>query len=311
MDVLTVVQEGIDERDNCPVLRRLKGYLVQQGVKATLEHTFRDRTGNPIDLTAYLTPEQLSNPHSDSLSDDFQLPMSGVFLRVKEWDGVGLNNVTNPIWEIEGKGTDYLEGVVQATLSKEIVEQAGIYEASFGLRDSAGDVILVSQTMLSVERSLWAADYATIAASLGPPSINEIRLKLRDSDSADNPLWDDIEFSDVEIMSAITEPVRAWNREPPPIETYTTRNFPWKIAWLDGIIAQLHLMAAHTYRRNRMKTSAGGVDADDMGREQEYMQEGKRRWDEYIQWLRRAKIMANIKKFSGTVPSPYAWRTGW
>ncbi len=112
-------------------------------------------------------------------------------------------------------------------------------------------------------------------------------------------------------MLALTKPIRQWNETPPPIERYTTRNFPYRGAWTSAALGELHLMAANRYRRNRLQHQAGGVTIDDMKKEREYMAEGQRLTQEYAAWLSNKKVEINAKKFWGQVSSTYSARQGW
>ena len=63
---LNVITPGIPAMDGCPVLTRIKAFICQEGVNVTLEQTFRDRTGNPVDL---FTPAEVSESGSIDFSD--------------------------------------------------------------------------------------------------------------------------------------------------------------------------------------------------------------------------------------------------
>ena len=57
MDVakpLNLVTAGIPEIDGCKIFSRAKIFVVSQGVQASLEHTFRNRRGDPVDLSPLL-----------------------------------------------------------------------------------------------------------------------------------------------------------------------------------------------------------------------------------------------------------------
>lgn len=304
----TVVRAGIPALDGCPVLTRLKAFFVDQGVCATLEHVFRDRvTGLPANLSGWLTAHQSMSASVSALA-----PAGTVKLRVKEFLGSGYDATRNPVWEQWGEAQDPAGGVLRAQLTPDMVEHAGIYDLNWAVVDERGRPVAVDRGLLSVERSLFPVFADTLARNLGPPTLQEVRMGLRDSSAHEGGnMFDDVEFGGEEIALALAEPVRLWNESPPPIERYTTRDFPYRGAWLSGVKGQLHLQAANFYRRARMATQGGGVQLDDRNKEREYLQEGQRLWQEYTSWMLTKKVEHNLRRFSGAAPSPYAGRSGW
>jgi hypothetical protein len=299
-----VVRAGLPAVDDCPILTRFKAFVVSQGVCAVLEHVFRDRvTGNPVDLSGWL---------ASGVSASTSTPPAGtVKLRAKEWLGAGYSPLRNPVWEQWGNPVNPAKGVVRARLTPDMVEHAGIYQLNWAVVGEDGRPVVVDRGILSVERSLFPALDATLAGDLGPPTLQEVRTGLKDSSASENLLLDDVEFADDEILTALAEPVRRWNESPPPIETFTTRDFPFRGAWLSGVKAELYKMAAAKYRRNKANMSGGGVQIADLDKEKEYNAEGARLSQEYDDWLIRKKVEWNLRKFSGASLSPYYRRSGW
>jgi hypothetical protein len=294
----------IPEIDNCPILTRLKAFVIDQGVTSTLQHTFRDRTGNPIDLSGWL-----SSPNSASTSSN--PPAGMVKIRVKEWVAEGNNPCVNPLYENWGDSSDPVNGVVEANLTDDMVAQAGIYEVHWAVIDESGRAVLVDRGIMSVERSLFALDVEEIYKNRGPATLQEIRMMMMDSSRNENILLDDIEFHDEQILLALAKPIRLWNETPPPIDVYTTRTFPFRGAWTSAVLGELHIIAANRYRRNRLAHTAGGVSIDDLNKEREYMAEGQRLVQEYTAWMSNKKIAMNMRRFVGSSLSEYSWRQGW
>lgn len=304
---ITVVTAGIPEKDDCKILTRLKAFIVSQGVCPTIEHVFRDRAGNPVDLSRWLASEtSLSLSTSTSSSTP---PAGTTKVRIKEWIDGSINPVRNPIWDIYGDAVDPVKGVLRYKLDPEVTERAGIYLLSFACLDEHGVPVAIDQGLLSVERSLFASNMIENHKDLGPPTIQEIRMRLMDSSASENMLLNDIEFNDEQLLQALTEPIRLWNETPPPIQTYSTRTFPFRGAWLSGVLAQLHMTIANHFRRNTYRSAAGGTN--DKDKEREYMAEGTRLWAEYKAWLLNKKVEMNLKLFFGQAPSQYTSWTGW
>lgn len=305
-----VITAGVPRRDDCPILTRLKAFVVDQGVAAILEHTFRDRDGRVLDISNLVGASPQSASISDSVSAS-DTPTCSVKVRIKEFLGTGYDDISNPVWTLDGSTVNAETGKVRAQLTWPVVERAGIYEMSWAIYDHNNGPVLVNRGLLSVERSLWAIDPLLSRNDIGPPTLQEVRMRIRDSAGADNVLLDAIEFSDEEVMLAMTEPVRKWNEEPPPIRRFTTRDFPFRGAWITGVMAQLHYTAAAFYRRNRLAHAAGGTAIDDLNKEREYMAEADRLWtNEYVPWLRRKKVEINLKLFMGESRSAYSFRNG-
>ena len=210
---MEIITAGIPEKDSCPVLTRIKAFIVDQGVLCALEHTVRDRRGKVVDLSKYFA----SNV-SESSSSSEAGETGTVELRVKDWLGTGWSDERNPVWQIIGEPADPEKGTIRATLEDSLVAKPGIYELSWGIRNAAGSLVMTNQGILSVEKTLFGS-LQDIKTNDGPPTINEIRMWMMDSAASENSLLDDVEFGDEQIMLALTAPIRQWNETPPPIET--------------------------------------------------------------------------------------------
>lgn len=304
-DDFTLVRAGIPEMDDCKILTRLKAFLVDQGVTATIEHVFRDKQGRPADLSQYLSAVTSESGSASSSSS----PAGTIKVRIKEWLGQGESSTRNPIWDIYGDAVDPSKGIVRFELEEAVVEHAGIYELNFAVMNESGKPVAIDRGILSVEKSMFAVDLDLARKDLGPPTIQEVRMRLMDSSRNENLLLDDTEFKDEQILMAMWEPIRLWNETPPPIERFTTRTFPFRGAWIQGVLAQLHLMMANHFRRNVFRQATGGTN--DKDKEREYMAEGQRLWQEYQAWLLNKKVEINLKKFAGNARSQYSSRNGW
>lgn len=292
---IAVVRAGQTTIDDCPVLTRINAFLVDEGVQATLEHVFRDRQGKPVDLSFYL--DDIPVP-GDSLSlSDCLAGGSGV-LRIQEALGGSCR------FEAAIEGYQASQGVIRAELPEALVARAGLYQLSWGIFNHADNLVAVSDGLLSVERTLFTR--ADESCGMGPPTVRELRMHMLDSGAADNVLLDDVEFSDEQILLAIRQPVQIWNETPPPIQTFTTQNFPFRFNWKNAIIGQLLIMAAHNYRRNFLQHQAGGINVADKAKEKEYLAAGQQMMAEYREWLTTTKISINCGLFSGQIPSVYS-----
>lgn len=299
---LGVITSTIPALDGCDILTRTKAFIVAQGVSATLEHVFRDKRGAPVDLSAYLVDEDASDSASESAAAD-----GSATLRIKEVLSCGPSRVKNPIWDLEVTSPNPAGGVLRATLLPAIVERAGIYQLSWGVRDSSDAVLAVNDGLLSVERSLFPQYTETLDKDLGPPTLNDIRMSIKDSGAAENLLLGDVEFADEEILDAIRRPIAHWNEALPPLRRkYTTRDFPFRENWRKATAGYLFSMAADHYRRNHLVYNAGGNTVADKAKEKEYLSASERLLSEYKDWVTMTKMSINTRSFYGSFGSPYA-----
>jgi len=153
---------------------------------------------------------------------------------------------------------------------------------------------------VSIERGLFGANLNL----QGPITLGEIRTEIWDH-AVQNDLLDDVQFRDADLLHAMIQPIRYWNEVPPPVGSYTAANFPFHYWWLQATVAHLLKMAAHWYRRNKLKASHGGVTVDAKNKDQEYYVIAKdieKEWKEFV-LVRKASINAGLA--SGSVGSVY------
>lgn len=294
---LNLISSSLPEIDGCTLFNAVKAILADQGVPATVRHQLRDRAGRPADLSE-LFPEGSSLDSQDAAT-------GAVKVRVKEAVADGPDPASNPLWELPASVVDAREGVVEFRLPKAVVEYAGIYLVNVGVLDADAVPQMVDATIMSVEKSLWAADPQVVLKQAGPPSLLEIRTLMVDRDPADNSLLDRVEFSTEQVLEAIVQPVQYFNEQPPPLTKFTTRDFPFQAAWQDAIIGNLLVMAAHNFRRNQLPYSAGGVSVDDKNKEGPYLAYGNQLLQSYKDFVLHKKVEINVKGFMGNIGSPF------
>lgn len=279
----------------CPVGGRRRAVQASQNQDAVISWQMIDDEGRPIDLATCGT----------FVAND---PATGeVRLRTREvvsFPGCPSDTQLN----IVGTVNDVTTGVVTFPVGTAGTKYAGVFLAEAEVYSTTGSLRFVNQFYLIVNRSL-TGDSSQVT---GMPSIAELRLHLRDSGAADNPLLDDVQFDLAELAAAIEKPILYWNESPPPIDQrYTTTTFPHRYYWLEGAAAQLYLMAAHFYRRNRLPAQAGGITIDDLNKSAEYEQVGRQKWDEYKEWVLKKKVQLNAEACVQSQGSPYAYRGWW
>jgi len=291
-----------------PVLTRMHAINIKGEQRAVISYTMRDVNGNVVDLSSCLCEADdgsIASTSSES-AGDCTCPHDVVF-RICEY-------LTGGGKEYPVAVTNAAAGEVQVTLEPEDTCRPGVYFGEFALIECAEDIentptgdttVLFSNHMyVYIGRNLWN-NASNGVGPVGPPSIAEIRLHLRDTEPSESFLLDNLAFSDEEIMLATTLPVQYWNEIPPPIGTFTTSNFPFRYHWLMAISGYLFLTASEQMRRNNLRYSASGVNIDDQDKEPNYEAAAQRRIAEFKDFVHRKKVEINIAGCYRAVSSPY------
>lgn len=270
-DLVTVTAEDA-QRFGCPVKTKTRTVIISTGHAATVHWEMRDAAGAAIDLTS---------------CDEAEVEVRIMDVLGRCYSGV--KTVTGDILDADS-------GIVSFTPPSEIYSQPGIYR--FDIAIKVDDVVrFVNNGWLSVENNLFSA----AAYEQGPPTLGDIRIQLRDI-WVENNLRGEVEFSDAEIMHSLIQPVRYWNEIPPDIVRYTTANFPYRYHWLMATVANLLLVSAQWYMRNKAGIQAGGASINDMDKDQPYAALALRLREEYQQFVRDKKIEINISQGWGSMP---------
>lgn len=304
---IIVPRTPTDPATGTPILTRIFSIEIPGEREAIINYVMRDSQGAPVDLRACLCLDESSSSASLSGSqndpdEEAGCPYKLVF-RINEYLSGG-RGCEFPVTAI-----DPANGQVAVTLPPEATRHPGVYFGEFALVEctNAGEestVIFSNRLYVIIGRNLWNNRMGCLAP-LGPPSISEIRLHLRDTDPSESYLLDNLAFSDEEIAQALWMPVQYWNEIPPPIGTYTTADFPFRYHWLMATAGYLFLTAAEQQRRNNLAYAAGGVQVNDQDKEPNYEQAAKRRLDEYKEFVRRKKAQINLENAYGTLGSTY------
>lgn len=201
---------------------------------------------------------------------------------------------------------DGTAGRVSVTLTPAQLKFAGIWPASLITCSppattsplSPGEIIEEFSCWLYVKRSLTSLEDGN-----RPITIPEIRMALRDTSPSYNSLLEDLEFSDEEIVYAITRPVEEWNETPPLLDTYTTGTFPFREFWRKATIGYLLKTAAYHYQRNYVPYNAGGISFDDKNKAPQYFQSGEQALQEWRAFILAKKREINMGLAFGTMGS--------
>lgn len=198
-------------------------------------------------------------------------------------------------------------GFIQFPLPTTVCQNSGIYQFQAAVINSSGNPLFIDGGLISVEHGLWG----DTSNMMGPPTIQEIRMHLRDRDQ-ENDLLQAVEFDDAEILEAIRWPVFNFNEAPPNLGVrYCCNNFPFRYYWVQAIVGKLLMTAVHHYVRNKMLASSGGLNVDDKNKDIDYARIARLYLDEWQEFVNLKKIELNASLAWGDCGSRYGGYTGY
>ncbi len=261
-----------------PTKRR--AILIPQGQLATAVLPILNSDGNPIDLSL--------------CSDNTFQSLIREIIALRSSD----------IIEATTTVSDAGAGEVSVAIPSIVASNPGVYLLEVGWLNDDDELIGSNRFYLWVDRGLFATPLYPMG---GPPSVDNIRLFMRDNAPEENRLIDEFEFDLAELCHAAELGVRIWNESQPPVGiSFSTCTYPAKERWLYAIAGQLLIMAAHRFRRNQMASQAGGISIDDQNKHQQYEVVGLRYMQEYREWVKQKKAEINAYNAMTTQTSPYA-----
>lgn len=275
--------------EGCPIVTKRRHVTVDKGVNGCVQWQLRWPDGQIADF---------SDCYDVSVSESGSESAVGTNpeIRVRFGDACSSSRI---LGHIVGTMADAANGLVDFCLPGEVYNKSGIYRFQIAVV-SGDDTLFMDKGLISVESGL----FGDINQMHGPPSMQEIRMHLRDTE-IENDLLGDVEFDDAEILFAISRPVQQWNETPPPIARHTCQNFPYRYNWLNAIAGELMMTAVHHYIRNKMKASAGGLTEDDKNKDSEYTRLARQYRDEWRHFIVTKKVELNVARGFSTMGSNY------
>ncbi len=283
-----------------------RAWNISQGTVTTINFQFLDSIGNPVDLSVYCEAGSQCIP--------------SILLRIREVIALDPNKITEIVCDI----VDAEQGIITADIPVTLSDDPGVYNAEFGvfmpgdtfslsrprrskrfrLATAVGDLAFTNQAYLWVNRGLFGNP---MFPNAGPPTIDEVRLAIRDNAPEENRLLDELEFDLTELCYATEMGVRYWNESQPPINVvFDTRNYAVRDKWIRYITGQLLVTAAHRFRRNHLPYQAGGIAIDDQNKFQIYDQSGMMLMQEYKEWVKLKKVQINCMAAITSTGSSYS-----
>tara|TARA_Y100000592_G_C5466747_1_gene317166 strand:- start:1364 stop:2239 length:876 start_codon:yes stop_codon:yes gene_type:complete len=193
---------------------------------------------------------------------------------------------------------DAEKGMVKFAVQAGQLPGPGIYLAAYNIFNADGLM------MHQVPRYLQIIpDIGKGLSSSRPLTIAEIRLALRDY-PASNTLLDEVEFTDEEIIWAITRPIDIFNSTPPEgVCEHGYTDFPYRGAHLDGVIGELLAIAAHHYMRNDFPYQSAGLTVSDKAKAANYLQLSENLKAKFREFTER-------KKYEKNIANGFLWQSG-
>lgn len=270
-----------------------RAILAQQNALGNLELQLLNQDGNPINLT----------------SCGFEPGGDGVIrFAFKE----SVSNSPDCITYEDGIVVDATVGKVQVTIPATCLSLPLVLDGDVGvyLSDPDDDGVLAFRNpfYIWVDRSLFTTQTEGLP---GLPSLDDIRIFLRDNGPAENLLIRDFEYDLAEFCQGAVAAVRYWNESQPPIELfYNTSTFPLRNAWVDYIGGYVMQVASRRFLRNHLSYQAGGMAIDDQNKFKEYIQLGEKLMADFRELVKLKKAEINAMAAITSSGSPYQYY-GW
>ncbi len=268
------------------VIRTKRGHIsISRGQCGVAQWQIRWPNGDTADFSDCDIPGSVSEA---SVSESVEVSDVSVEVGFKSCDGPCLHaNVVATI-------VDASEGLVEFQIPDEVCHYPGIYQFEIGVLIGSS-LAMSDKGLISVESGV----FGTEGTCIGPPSIQEIRMHLRDRPE-ENDLLQDVEFDDAEILAAVVRPVQQFNERPPTLRYYSCRTFPFRYNWLNAIVSELLRTAAHHYVRNKMNAQGAGLSVDDKDKDDDYLRIAKMYRDEWVEFMALKKAELNLRGFYGS-----------
>lgn len=275
---------------------QIKVVRVSQNARKQIVFRLTDDSGQPFDLKS-----EVQNPPAP-VADYSPQPSavgSNIGIRLLSADHDMSSELNSRGIEGTIMDQEQYRGYVEFILQNTYTARPGIYSMYVSRYIKSNDTTVDTwPVLLAVEPPAMSL---LDTCATGPLLIPEIRLALYDVDNQTDGapfsnLLDDTEFQDIDIVFAMRRAVQLWNETPPPVGVYTAYNFPYRYWWLQCTIAELLLMSARRYRRNRLAYQAGGIAIDDQSKANEYEQAGRQIMMDFMGWMKAEKYRINMDR---------------
>lgn len=274
--------------EGCPDPSAGRAIFVPAGYPSRTCHELRDDDGTPINLVEQLT--MLFVEAEDDESVDLSTTAAPVPTHTVYFANAMCACVPVAV-ELCISGSDPTR--VCFDIPSQITDNPGIYTGEIVIVDADGRPYLSDSMLLSVESSLRLRYTQPGKTDPGPITLGQVRTQMRDFPVL-NSYWQNVEFSDAEIVHSMLEPIRCFNETMPHATHYTPNNFPFRHNWLQATCACLLRISATSYLRNSHKITYGdGKTSDDRDKYATYAQLAEAKWREYQMFCTEQQVRAN------------------
>ena len=274
--------------EGCPDLTAGRAIFLPAGYPGRACHELRDESGNPIDLLRNLSMLHVDEEEpDDSGTTTTAAPGSPHKIYVANTMCAGVPIVANLCISADDPTRVCFDIPAQVTANP------GIYTAEMMIVDGSGRPYLSDSTLISIESSLYLRHTQPGQNAPGPVTLGQVRIQMRDFAGL-NTYWQNVEFSDAEIVHSLLEPIRCFNETMPHARHYTPSDFPFRHNWLQATCACLLRISSTSYMRNSRKIVYGdGKTSDDRDKYATYAQMAEAKWREYQMFCTEQQVRAN------------------
>lgn len=244
------------------VLNRKNAIRIVQGTKNDIEVPLRTETGALLELPGTI---------------EFKYKIAEA---IHKTSAIVSGNITT---------YDLDKNEVVVPVGAEISDTPGIYILYIGVFDLEGNLIFSKEYFIYNEPSAWGS-----TNSCALPSIDEVKLNLRDSDIVENELLGYYQFGVEEICFSALRVVEYWNSLPPVTKIPTTA-FSYNNIMRVGINVFLFEIILEWFRKNRLSYNAGGVAVDDLNKLNEYISALQFATQQFQALTQKTKASENIR----------------
>lgn len=282
-----VIVPRITQVERHAVLGKIRAVQLSQGQVVTVQAQLHQLpSGEPIDLG------QFGFGGSSIGGDSEHKLVAKIVEPLSNWPG------SKGAAEVECSSPDPGNGLVNILVPKKVTEYAGIRICEIGLlTKDTNDLLHANSVMFFINPGL----FGKTTNRRGPPSVQELKLSMRDSAPEDGYLLDEEEFDLAELCNAVVWPVRAWNEWQPAVGVnYSTISYPYAEQWRLGAMSHLYQIAAAHYRREDLAYSADGITVADKNKAGQYEEMSARLLAEYKRWVTLEKVRINAEACFGS-----------
>ena len=273
--------------EGCPDPTASRAIVISAGYTNRVCHQFRNDDGSPMDLGDIYFLDEDDYDEEEGTTTTVAPPTTPHKVYIADALCTGVPVVADMC--ISGEDPTR----VCFTIPDSVANHPGIYRAEMVVMNNDGNPYVTDSTLISVESSLYLRSTMPGVAAVGPITIGQVRIAMRDFAGL-NAYWANVEFSDAEIVQSILEPISCFNETAPHAARYSPSNFPFRHHWLQAVCANLLRISAMNYMRNSRKIVFGdGKTSDDRDKYSTYIQMAEAKWREYVDFCVMQQVRIN------------------